>query len=246
MSTEATNWATRARWAAAVARADAREAHRAGHYPISRWYLRPVADRLAAALAATQVRPVHLTLCGLGAAAGAAAVLLWRPELMPLAALLVLVQWFLDRADGQLARCQQTVSDWGAWLDGNVDELVDVGLHVTAAAVLARQVAAPWPWLLLVAFLAGKYLLVYGLALEKGHTAPVSQKGPAPCPFAEDFPWLRRAYHLPGNADVRVHLFVLALVTGCLAAELAVVAAYYNLRWAVRYGLVARRLGGVR
>ena len=31
-----------------------------------------------------------------------------------------------------------------------------------------------------------------------------------------------------------------------LSAELAIVAAYYNLRWIVRYALVARRLGGRR
>jgi hypothetical protein len=51
---------------------------------------------------------------------------------------------------------------------------------------------------------------------------------------------------LPGNADVRVHLLVLALATGYLGVELALVAVYYNLRWLVRYALVARRLGGVR
>ena len=39
---------------------------------------------------------------------------------------------------------------------------------------------------------------------------------------------------------------VAALATGCLAAELAWVATYYNVRWMVRYVLVARRLGGVR
>jgi hypothetical protein len=37
-----------------------------------------------------------------------------------------------------------------------------------------------------------------------------------------------------------------ALCTGWLTAELALVALYYNLRWIVRYALVARRLGGAR
>ena len=57
---------------------------------------------------------------------------------------------------------------------------------------------------------------------------------------------LRTLYHLPGNADVRIHLLLVALCTGWLTAELALVALYYNLRWIVRYALVARRLGGVR
>ncbi|MFH1922574.1 MAG: hypothetical protein ABIP48_22150, partial [Planctomycetota bacterium] len=55
---------------------------------------------------------------------------------------------------------------------------------------------------------------------------------------------LRAAYHLPGNADVRVHLLAVALAGGWLLEELCVVAAYYNLRWIARYVLVARRLGG--
>jgi phosphatidylglycerophosphate synthase len=190
---------------------------------------------------------VHLTFCGVLAAAGATAILVWQPQAMPLAAVLVLAYWFFDRADGLLARRQQTVSAWGAWLDANVDELADVVLHVAAAAVVAARVAAPWPWWLLVAFLAGKYLLMYGLTMEEHNNAEdaalSSEKGSVPF---SSWPWVRRAYHLPGNADVRVHLLVVALATGYLAVELAVVAVYYNLRWLVRYGLVARRLGGVR
>ena len=249
MSTEAANPPACTRRVAAARRGDAPRPQPLRSYPISRWYLRPAATWLAAALAPTAVRPVHLTACGLTAAAAATAVLVWRPQAMPLAALLVLTYWFFDRADGQLARRQQTVSAWGAWLDGNVDELVDVALHVAAAAVVATQVAAPWPWWLLSAFLAGKYLLMYGLALEE-HAAgkgdgllPVRRETAA---LSSAGGWLRRAYHLPGNADVRVHLLVLALATGYLAAELALVAVYYNLRWLVRYALVARRLGGVR
>ncbi len=256
---------------------EAYELRRARDYPISRWYLRPAAARLASVLAPTRVRPVQLTVGGLTAAAVATGVLLWRAEATPIAAALVLTYWFFDRADGLLARRQQTVSAWGAWLDGNVDELVDVGLHVATATVVAWQVAASWPWLLLIAFLAGKYLLVYGLTLEeeqkRGHSASLRDGTPSfgsslrnTCSTAAAKQWhtphqrvaraaprkgadrrfLRLAYHLPGNADVRVHLLVVALATGYLAAELALVAAYYNLRWIVRYALVARRLGGMR
>ncbi len=226
---------------------------RARRYPIARWYLSPAADRLATLLAPTRVRPVHLTFCGLLSAVGAAAVLLWRPEAMPVAAALVLAYWFFDRADGLLARRQQTVSAWGAWLDGSVDELVDVGLHAAAAAVVAWQVDAVWPWYLLAAMLGGKHLLMYGLALEEHAASYRTTEVRAPLlrsPTLDEardnmaLRLFRAAYHLPANADVRVHLLILALATGWLSAELAWVAAYYNLRWAVRYLLVWRRLGG--
>jgi len=110
------------------------------------------------------------------------------------------------------------------------------------AAVAAARADAAWPLRLLVAFLAGKYLLMYGLMLEQRPAAGAARAEEPACNMG----WLRRAYHLPGNADVRVHLLALALMTGWLTVELALVAVYYNARWMVRYALVARRLGGVQ
>jgi len=243
---EPTAEAGRSHCAAAVA-ADARR--RARRHPISRWYVCPAADWLAAALTPTRVRPVHLTLGGLAVGAVAAAVLVGAPHLAPVAGLLVLVAWLFDRADGQLARRQGTVSAWGAWLDANVDELVDVGLHAAVAAAAAWQTASHLPWLLLGAFLAGKYLFVHGMATEhKMREQPLpagrSEEAVETAPASRTARVVRAAYHLPGNADVRVHLLAAALLTGWLSAELAIVAAYYNVRWITRYVLVARRLGG--
>ena len=200
-------------------------------------------------LAPTRVRPAHLTIAGLIAAAAAAAVLVGRPGAMPVAGVLVLICWFFDRADGLLARRQQTASARGAWLDANVDELVDVGLHVAVAAVAASATSSSLPWFLLIAFLAGKYLLMYGLTVEETfeHEAGQSHgRHPETVEQPNASGWLRKMYHLPGNADVRIHILVAALATGWLTAELALVAFYYNLRWIVRYALVPRRLGGAK
>lgn len=223
----------------------AEEQLRARRYPISRWYLRPAAGWLARVLESSPVRPSHLTACGLIAASVSAAVLLWRPELAPLAAAGVLAAWLFDRADGLLARCQQSQSSLGAWLDANVDELIDVGLHVAVAAAGAAGTASRWPWFLLIGFLAGKYLLMYGLAVEE-HARGVAAVLDEDVEDSRTMGRLRLIYHLPGNADVRVHLLVAALLGGWLTAELAFVAVYYNLRWVARYVLVARRLGGAQ
>lgn len=217
----------------------AEEARRDGRYPISRWYLRPAAGWLAAVLAPTSVRPNGLSAAGLLAACVGGAILVWRPELGAWAALLVLVAWFFDRADGRLARLQGTASPLGAWIDANIDELEDLGLHVAAAAATAIQLSASWPWAALIAFLSGKYLLMYGLSVESGLSRSEAAGSASPTGG-----WLARMYHLPGNADVRVHLLAAAMACGCMAAELVFVAVYYNFRWMVRYALVARRWGG--
>jgi phosphatidylglycerophosphate synthase len=150
-------------------------------------------------------------------------VLVLRTDAGLPAAALVLAAWFCDRADGLLARRQESASASGAWLDANVDELVDVALHVAVAWAAARQTASPWPWTLLIAFLAGKYLLMYGLSVEPSqssrHTPCTAADGTRSVPAT-----LRWLYHLPGNADVRVHVLVVALAANCLAAELAFVA----------------------
>jgi phosphatidylglycerophosphate synthase len=192
-----------------------------------------------------------LSLAGIACAFGAAAVLLVHPASAGWSAILVLLAWFFDRADGQLARRQQTATPLGAWLDGNLDELADVGLHIAVAAA-AMATGAVWAWPCLIAFLAGKYLLMHGLLTEPRFDAPLlvvppsgGQNTAAPAPTACRHKQLiaaaRALYHLPGNADVRVHVLALALVTGWLTSELAFVAIYYNLRWMVRYILVVRK-----
>jgi len=188
---------------------------------------------LAGVLAPSRVRPVHVTLCGLLLSMAAVATLAARPALAPLAAGLVLAGWFCDR------------------LDGNVDELADLALQSATAWAAARGQAGSLPLFLLAAFLGGKYLLVYGLNLEEhlGRSRPASPERRAARSLqarSGRARWLRTVWHLPGNADVRLHLLVVALLGGWLTAELAVVAVYYNLRWIAGYVLVARRLGGER
>jgi CDP-diacylglycerol--glycerol-3-phosphate 3-phosphatidyltransferase len=224
------------------------ERARAANYPLSRWYLRPLAGVLAARLASTRVTPCQVSGCGLLAASSAAAVLVTLPQHAWLAALLTLGYWFCDRTDGQLARLRGSSSEFGAWFDANIDELADIALH-TALAFAAAESGSPWAWPCLLGFLAGKYLLMYGLFVEAGveRNSATHRSPHTPC---EDRltrsvrSTMARLYHLPGNADVRLHLVVLATASGQFTAELAFVAAYYNLRWLARYALVARRLGG--
>jgi len=206
------------------------EAVRAQRHPLSRWYLCPLASRLTAWLVRWPVRPWHLTLAGLACGIVAAWCVASQVGPPPAAAILVLAAWFFDRADGVLARRLGRSDRRGAWLDANTDEIVDLGLQVSVATAAARVSGSSWPWIWLVLFLLGKYLLMHGLSGEREDTA-AAQAPAAPAPQG----WLQRLYHLPGNADVRVHLLAAALLTGWLTEQLAIVALYYNLRWLVRF-----------
>jgi N-acetylglucosaminyl-diphospho-decaprenol L-rhamnosyltransferase len=216
-----------------------RERRRDVDFPISRWCWRPWGRKLAERLAPTNVRPAHVTALGLFAALAAAVCLVAWPQGHLVAAALVAAAWCCDRTDGPLARLQQTVTPLGAWIDANVDECVDLGLHVAAAVAAMRLSDTPWPGIWLVGFLFGKYLLMYGLALSD---AAARADGANTIVAVDERPQgLRWWYHLPGNADVRAHLLIAAAATGLFTWELAVVAVYYNLRWPLRYVLPVLR-----
>ncbi|MCL6503514.1 MAG: glycosyltransferase [Pirellulales bacterium] len=230
-----------------------RHTARLHNYPLSRWWLMPLASRASRLLAPTAVRPWHVSVAGLMLAAAAAVVCLQQPGGSAVAALLAMTAWFCDRVDGQLARLQQRQSPQGAWLDANLDELGDLLVHAAAAAGLAHAAESFWPWVWLAVFLSGKYLLMYGLAEERalcGHVAPAAHGSgppqPATPPPSTMWRLARAAWHWPSHADVRAHLTAAALASGLLAWELAAVGLYYHLRWAVRYGLVLHRLRAVR
>ena len=214
------------------------EARRGLNYPLSQLWLRPTALRIARALRPTRVRPWHVTVVGLTAAVFAGAAL-WCRWPGPVVAAGILAAWLCDRVDGPLARLRRTADRFGAWLDANIDEAVDLGLHTVAASLIATTVEPARAWGALIGFIFGKYLLMYGLAAELEATGT---PGGATEVSSERTPWLRRLYHLPANADVRIHLFAAAAAFGLLWYELAFFAVYYNVRWPVRYVLVARRL----
>ena len=228
---------------------DAAELARDANYPISRWYLRPLARLLSQKLASTWARPWWFTLANLLLNALAMALLGWQPEWCMAAAVCVAAGWFADRMDGCLARRQGTASAYGAWLDGNIDELIDLTLHTVMAFVVAERTGNSGVWGLLVAFLIGKYLFLHSLQAPAGSEEIKSSPSHVRTKPAGVWCWLRAMYHAPANADVRCHLTIIALIGGqfnarWLLAELACLAVYYNLRWLARYGLTYRRLAG--
>lgn len=219
-------------------------------YPISRWYLRRAARRLARTCGLRGVSPNCLTWSGftLAVLAAMALPLAVRPELglglwVQLAvAGLLLGYWLLDQADGYLARLSGSVSAYGGWLDANLDELVDLGLHVAAGWALTLASGSVVPLWLVVGFLVGKYLFMYGLNFAS-EAEPRPAQGCEPAAHRGKGAWsvVRRLWHFPADADVRLHLLVVAVAVGQLGIELAFVAIYYNLRWVARHVLMAHR-----
>lgn len=111
-----------------------------------RWVNRPLGGRFAVFAAARGMTPNHVTALSAACGAVAVAVLcLWiAPAAGPVAALLLLIGYVLDSADGQLARIQRTGGPAGEWLDHVVDGIRGPAVHVALAVHLYRADAPEW------------------------------------------------------------------------------------------------------
>jgi CDP-alcohol phosphatidyltransferase len=223
------------------------------YQPLGRFWAFSLAEKLAAALEPSGVRPNHLTLAAAALMLTAAAIVAgtgagYTPSIATAASLAAAL--VLDTADGRLARLQGTSSVFGRWLDQVLDELADVALHAAIAWSVFQSSRQPY-WLALgMLYLGGKYVFmiesVPGLDSEgqtkkegttevKGVPSPgpdVERARPAPLPalLAAVAKAPRKVITAAGHADLRWHLWIALALFGRLDLALAVYAVYFPLR----------------
>ncbi len=223
------------------------------YQPLGRFWAFSLAEKLAAALEPTGVRPNHLTLAAAALMLTAAAIVGgaaagYTPSIATAASLAAAL--VLDTADGRLARLQGTSSVFGRWLDQVLDELADVALHTAIAWSVFQSSRQPY-WLALgMLYLGGKYVFmiesVPGLEIEgqtkmEGRTKvrrvpsprhDLGQARPAPLPalLAAVAKVPRKVIIAAGHADLRWHLWIALALLGRLDLALAVYAVYFPLR----------------
>ena len=233
----------------AIFSADEELTRRLTYQPIGKYWAFPLAERLAAILRPTPVRPNALTY-------GAAALMLAAAGLIAVgatgwagrstAALAMALALILDTADGRLARLQGTSSAFGKWLDQFLDELADLALHGAIAwSAFSRDGRALW-LVLGIVYTAGKYLFLVQSTLGEELEKQMGLRGSLAGPETPAGHVIRRprgiaaAVHLIGHADLRWHLWIVLAIAGRLDVALAAYAAYFPIRalaGAVRKGV---------
>ena len=239
--------------ASSLATAEEELGRRLTYQPLGRFWAFSLAERLAATLEATGVRPNHLTLAAAALMLTASAIVAFGgPGYLPsiATALALAAALVLDTADGRLARLQGTSSAFGRWLDHVLDELADVALHAAIAWSVFQSSRQPH-WLAIgMLYLVGKYVFVIqsltGLAFEgekkwegkaksqgeaalepdAGRARP--QRRPALLSALAGAP--RKLVAAAGHADLRWHLWIALALLGRLDLALAVYAVYFPLR----------------
>jgi hypothetical protein len=215
--------------------ADEELTRRLTYQPLGRFWAFHVAERLAAALAPTRVRPNTVTLLAAALMLAAAALvgLGWTSVPARLTTSLAMaLALILDTADGRLARLQGTCSAFGGWLDQVLDELADLSLH-GAIAWGMFQANGNALWLVAgIMYPSGKYL--FNTQSQAGSELETIREGarrePRP-PRLERSHWgLRSLVGMLGHADLRWHLWIVLAAIGRLDLALAVYAAYFPLR----------------
>jgi phosphatidylglycerophosphate synthase len=211
--------------------ADEELKRRLSYQPLGRFWAFALAERVAATLQFSWVRPNLLTLAAAVLMLGSAGLVAFGGlglTVRIMTALALAMALVLDTADGRLARLQGTCSAFGCWLDHVLDELSDVALHAAIAWSMFRAGGTAW-WLAVgMLYASGKYIFlvqsVAGAELEKepgfGRDAPSqADDGPA-----------RRLAGAMGHADVRWHLWIVLGLLGRLDLALAFYAVYFPLR----------------
>ncbi len=202
------------------------------YQPIGRFWALAPARFLARVLRPTPIRPNAVTLASGGLVLAASALVAlggppWASCWLASAALAAAL--VLDTADGHLARLQGTASEFGRWLDANLDELGDMALHAAVAwSAFARDGRPAWLALGML-YAMGKYLFVVGAGTGSTlEAATGSDVLPASLP-SRPRP-LRSLALLIGHADIRWHLWIVLAAVGRLDAALAAYALYFPAR----------------
>ena len=130
--------------------------------------LRPLTDRLVAALGRRGVDPHAIVLTHTGIGLGAAVLVAWGPQGWLWAAVLLQLKTLLDNLDGGVARATGRVSQLGRYLDSVLDAVVNVVLF----AALALHGPGVWAWpLAALAAVALMLILSLDFNLEQRYTA---------------------------------------------------------------------------
>ena len=224
----------------ALAAADQELTRRLTYQPLGRYWAFPIAERIAAALQPTRVRPNAVTLAAAAFMLGGVAIVAcggtgWIGRTITATAFAAAL--VLDTADGRLARLQGTCSAFGQWLDQVLDELADVALH-GAIAWMMFQSGHPAYWLVLgILYASGKYMFLIqsltGASMEEAERAdfPAPSK---PARTGRRLSWLvapiRRCMVALGHADLRWHLWIVLAIVGRLDVALVIYALYFPLR----------------
>ncbi len=200
------------------------------YQPIGRFWAFAPARTLARVLRPTRIRPNAVTVASATLMIGAAGVIASGevgPTAQILTAVLLAIGLVLDTADGHLARLQGTASEFGRWLDANLDELADCSLHAAIAWSAFIRDGRPG-WLVLgMAYGMGKFLFMNSVANWAGPAGGDLEGYP---PVGREPGRLKGTLRLLGHADVRWHLWIVLAALGRLDVALVAYAAYYPAR----------------
>jgi phosphatidylglycerophosphate synthase len=211
--------------------ADAELIRRRTYQPLGRFWALGPARWLARRLAPTRIRPNAVTIASGGLVMVASALVAFNGPIWAsrwLASIALAVALVLDTCDGHLARLQGTASEFGRWLDANLDELGDMALHGSIAwACFVRDSQPAW-------LIAG---MVYGMGKYVYLVGASTGQAMEPNPEVAGLPALpqptgrfRSLMMIAGHADVRWHLWIILAAIGRLDVALIAYAGYFPAR----------------
>ncbi|MGO4301326.1 CDP-alcohol phosphatidyltransferase family protein [Leifsonia sp. RAF41] len=180
----------------------------------SRFVNRPLGRLLAAAAYRARMTPNQVTaVSALVTALGLAVLIVFGPGIASgiVTAVLLVLGFALDSADGQVARLTRTSSPAGEWLDHVVDSGKIVAVHATVlVVVLLHGLAGPgWAWIPLAFQVVAIVTFAGGLLIELLKRASRAAGAPSASPSTAPPSTLRAIALLPADYGILAIAFVL-------------------------------------
>jgi phosphatidylglycerophosphate synthase len=211
--------------------------------PLGRWVAQPLGRSIAHRLRHTFITPNLITLfCLLLGIAAATAIWFNNPLLDTLAGVLIVAFLVFDTADGHLARLKGMSSRFGAFLDGMVDEINELLIHVALLYRISFSLDIP-PATALIFYFTGRGLYGHFLHSRPKDREPTTSADPSAItskPRAAV--WLRQF----GAWEVRLYGLSFTLLFSWLYPALPgllvlAIGGYFHLFWVAGVAYLALR-----
>jgi phosphatidylglycerophosphate synthase len=219
--------------------------------PVGRYTVQPIARKLADILARTAVTPNQITATGLACGVLSAAMLTSSDKyIIATGGIFTLLFWILDITDGQVARLNNMCSDFGAWFDANVDQIVENLLYLSISIAGYLHTRNVIYLIAGIVIFFGKYMYFH-VWLSRQNYLTKSNEHFAQV-MAENIKNNKKNLFVAVflfwcNFDVRIHLLSFCALINRPEYALIFYAVYFNLRWAsaISYIIYKRKISHI-
>lgn len=202
-------------------------------YPIARYYLVPLAQKIAFLLSKYNFSPNFVTFVNAGVGVVICYFFLIN-KFLALNCFLILLWWTLDHADGHLARLLKKQTPLGEFLDSFLGSAIWHAMHLFIAFGLYFFTHLSLYLILGIFYMYGNFMYARSNALRIKMKSEKNQSSIS-VSRNEKLHMIKKAISLMDDTDVRIHLLSFVSFFKLPVVSLIYNTVYFNFRWMINF-----------